>query len=211
MPRLLLCCCRAPAVAVPRLLRRGYKTMNVTNLQYKHKFNIVGPAGYMLTFHSYGTWLHGDQRGAIDRKGHNVPGTPMLPSNTALMKSEKSLLKQPPVKFTLSQRKSIDHTIREVIAWNKWSLHAINVRTEHIHLIVSTSISPESVMNSLKSWCTRRMRENLLWIREYSPWSRHGSTRYLWDEKEIHDACLYVLYNQDERPLPDGRGTVLPN
>ena len=40
------------------------------------------------------------------------------------------------------------------------------------------------------------MRENGLWTSELTPWSYHGSTRYLWNERDIHDACHYVLYEQ---------------
>ena len=172
--------------------------MNATNPQYPHKFNPMGPAGYLLTFHTYGTWLHGDPRGSMDRKGHTIPGTPVIPSDQARLRAESSRLKQQPVTFTVSQRESIDRTIHEVSAFNKWLLHAINVRTEHVHVVITALKSPESVMNSFKSWCTRRMRENRLWINVCSPWSRHGSIRYLWNEKDIRAACRYVLYAQTE-------------
>jgi REP element-mobilizing transposase RayT len=170
--------------------------MNSTAPQRSHKFNPLGPAGYFITFRTYGTWLHGDQRGSIDRKGHNVPGTPMIQPDSALVRLETSRLKHLPVTLTAAQRKSVDSTIHEVCAHGKWVLHAANVRTQHTHIVISSLKSPELVMNSVKSWCTRRMRENGLWKNEYSPWSRHGSTRYLWNEMEIHDACVYVLERQ---------------
>jgi hypothetical protein len=36
------------------------------------------PLAYLITFRSYGTWLHGDPRGSVDRF-HNVYGKPRLP------------------------------------------------------------------------------------------------------------------------------------
>jgi hypothetical protein len=36
------------------------------------------PLAYFITFTCHGTWLHGDERGSVDR-GHNAPGTPFLP------------------------------------------------------------------------------------------------------------------------------------
>ena len=170
--------------------------MNATNPDYTHKYNPNGPAGYFITFSTYGTRLHGDPRGSIDRKGHNIPGTPMVPADPALVKRGTSRLKQPPVTFNNSQRTSIDYTIKQAIAYNNWVLHALNVRTEHVHVVLTASKLPEAIMNSLKAWCTRRMRERGLWNSDYSPWSRHGSTRYLWNEKDIRDACRYVLYGQ---------------
>jgi REP element-mobilizing transposase RayT len=105
-------------------------------------------------------------------------------------------IKYPPVTFTYSQRNSINSTICEVTSHYKWILHALNVRIEHVHVVITAMKLPEQILNSLKSWCTRRMREDGLWRNKFSPWSRHGSTRYLWNEKEINDACKYVLYGQ---------------
>ena len=36
------------------------------------------PVAYLLTFRSYGTWLHGDRRALVDRF-HSIYGTPRLP------------------------------------------------------------------------------------------------------------------------------------
>ena len=42
------------------------------------------PAGHFLTFRTYGTWLHGDARGSVDRF-HNVPGEPLREYRPALL------------------------------------------------------------------------------------------------------------------------------
>jgi hypothetical protein len=41
------------------------------------------PLGYLITFRSYGSWLHGDRRGSVDRF-HNRFGTPRIPHNEAM-------------------------------------------------------------------------------------------------------------------------------
>ena len=38
------------------------------------------PQGYLITFRCYGTWLHGDGRGSVDRF-HNRYGSPLIPPN----------------------------------------------------------------------------------------------------------------------------------
>ena len=49
------------------------------------------PLGYLITFRCYGTWLHGDERGAIDRL-HNRYKSPYLPRSDRRHKlSERSL------------------------------------------------------------------------------------------------------------------------
>ncbi len=72
---------------------------------------------------------------------------------------------------------------------------AANVRTNHVHVVVAGAETPERMMTAFKAWSTRRMREAGL-VAEGSPWSRHGSTRYLWDETELADAVAYVMDGQ---------------
>ena len=77
-------------------------------------------------------------------------------------------------------------------------LHAINVRTNHMHAVVTANTSPEAVMNSFKSWSTRRMVEAGLFARGDKVWVRHGSTRYLWKPAQLETACRYVADSQGE-------------
>lgn len=172
--------------------------MTATITHFTHKFNPSGPVGYFITFRTYGTWLHGNDKGSID-KSHNIPGTPIVSPDADLVNSKSFRQKYPSVTLTFSQRKSIGSIINGVSAYNKWKLHALSVRTEHIHVVISALKTPEEVMDSLKSWCTRRMREQGLWMYDYSPWSFHGSTRYLWNDKELRRVCNYVLNCQDNK------------
>jgi REP element-mobilizing transposase RayT len=172
--------------------------MNGTNLNFSHDYNPVGPLAYLITFRTYGTWLHGDERYSTDRKKANTPGSPMIVPNTRLREVKKSHLKYPPVKIDQKQREVVDSTIRQVIAYKKWILHGLNVREDHVHIVLTADKGPELAVNSMKSWCTRRLRENGLLSFQIEPWSRHGSTRYLWDERELRDAVNYVLYGQGE-------------
>jgi len=169
-------------------------------MKKQNPFNPIGPIAYFLTFRTYGSWLHGEEKGSVDRKLHNIPGTPFLQPNEALVSNERNSCKQSPVIFNWRQRKLIEQTIGEVCEHNKWLLHAVNARMEHIHVVVTAIKPPEPIMNSLKSWCTRKLRENKLLAEDTKPWSRHGSTRYLWDEKALHDTCRYVLEFQDDKP-----------
>jgi hypothetical protein len=36
------------------------------------------PIAYLITIRSYGTWLHGNEKGSIDRHGFNIFGTPRM-------------------------------------------------------------------------------------------------------------------------------------
>ncbi len=157
----------------------------------------TSPLGYLITFRTYGTWLHGDERGSMDRGFHNRFGTPKIKPSQGLVTCETELLKYPPVIFNPEQRQTVEDAINEVCAVRGYYLHAVNPRTNHVHTVVSGSGKPEYIMKSFKSYATRKLRERELIAIEVDPWSRHGSTRWLWSEDEIAQAVEYVLYEQD--------------
>ena len=153
------------------------------------------PLAYLITFTTYGTWLHGDERGSVDRE-HNVYGTPHLAHNQQRESYEKFARKAEPVTLGNERRDVVGRTIAEVCAHRGWTLHELNVRTNHVHAVVSAPYAPERIMNDFKSWATRRLRERGLFDDGRSPWTEHGSTRYLLKPVQLAAACRYVLDGQ---------------
>lgn len=150
---------------------------------------------YLITFHTYGTWLHGDERGSVDRE-HNLPGTDLLPADATQEQRSVRRMMSDAITLDNRRRRIVESTICRVVEHRGWMLHAINVRTNHVHVVVTANTNPEAVMNSLKSWSTRRMVEAGLFEPRRKAWVRHGSTRYLWDEKALDDAVRYVIEGQ---------------
>ena len=182
------------------------------------------PLAYLITFTTYGTWLHGDARGSVVKE-HNIPGTPWQAEHDGLNRGESESLKHPPFTFEIQQRQVVRDTVAEVCRHRAWWLHACNVRTNHIHLVVTADAPPEKVMGDLKSYITRRLREANLISQETHVWTRHGSTRYLNEERSVEAAVRYVIDQQGEdlggsldhrerphgpqdHPLPHGRGSL---
>ena len=155
------------------------------------------PVGYLITFRAYGTWLHGDTRGSVDRY-HRRYDTPMLPPGPRPKEIESRLLHQPPVKFGRRQRVAIDSGIRETCGIRKWELWALNVRTNHLHCVVTANCKPNTMMGALKANATRSMRAAGCWSSELSPRARGGSKKYLWTDEELANAIAYVQYDQGE-------------
>lgn len=154
------------------------------------------PFGYLITFRSYGTWLHGKQ-GSVDRF-HNTYNTPKLPADEARHRYNRRALAQPPVKIDARRRSLVEQAIRETCEIRKWSFWAVNVRANHVHAVVTANCKPERVLSALKANATRKLREDRCWGSDRSPWAYRGSRRYLWTEKELLDAIAYVLYDQGE-------------
>ena len=161
----------------------------------------VFPLAYLITFRSYGTWLHGDERGSMDRK-HNVYGTPRLPPNRYRKQAEARQLKHPPIVLNVAQRGVIEEAIREVCRSRRYNLLAVNVRTNHVHSVIAAACKPEPILNALKAYATRKLRRAGLISARTKPWVRKGSKRYLWKEHHVDKAIAYVLYGQGEDP-PD--------
>ena len=155
------------------------------------------PLAYLITFRCYGTWLHGDPRGST----HWTPGGAHFSSepNASVEQLSRERLSGPPVTLTHGQRACVHQAIEETCAAVGWRLHARNARSNHVHAVVSSSERPERVLTSLKAWSTRRLKANALIEAHVRPWSRHGSTVYLWDERAVEDAVAYVLYGQDAK------------
>lgn len=160
------------------------------------------PLAYLITFRCYGTWLHGDKRGSTNRFRNGFGSSP-LPANQDWLQTNTGRMKRDPVKLNAKQRLCIENTIRETCRVLEWGLFAINVRTNHIHVVVSAGDrKAEGVLNALKSYSTRDMRKAGIWRATESPWSDKGSVRRLWNEKHILDAVEYVIDGQGG-PLPE--------
>ena len=162
------------------------------------------PLAYFISFRTYGTWLHGDRRGSVDRF-HNRYKSPYIPENQAWHRYNQRQLKSKPLILGASQRRAIKIAIRETCKMRKWSLLAFNVRTNHIHSVVTANRSSKVVLAAFKANATRQLREGDLGSETLSPWVRGGSRRKLWNEKSVANAIDYVLYGQGE-DLPDFDG-----
>jgi hypothetical protein len=76
-------------------------------------------------------------------------------------------------------------------------MRAINVRTNHAHTVVSALNYPEPILEAFKSYATRALRATGSLAATVKPWARHGSTIYLWKERDVEKAVEYVLLGRD--------------
>ena len=160
------------------------------------------PIAYLISFRCYGTWLHGDERGSINRF-NNAFRSPYIEPNDGWKDRNVAKLKSEPVKLNAAQRKIVETAVREVCEYKNWLLHAINIRTNHGHTVVSTGEVPSRMaLNAFKAYSTRHLRAKNLWLFQHSPWADKGSCRMLWNQESLHRAIEYVVNGQGG-PLPD--------
>jgi REP element-mobilizing transposase RayT len=159
------------------------------------------PLAYFISFRTYGTWLHGDERGSIDRF-HNRHRAPFIAPNEKWRNYNRQRLKAQPLILKAKERHAIEAAIRETCEFRHWWLQAINVRTNHVHTVVSANRKPALVLNAFKANATRELRQAGLWSQPFSPWADRGSKRNLWNERSVARAIDYVVNGQGD-DLPD--------
>jgi len=150
---------------------------------------------YLITFRTYGTWLHGDERGSVDDQ-HNSWQEPLLETDAKLENFRRRLMKGETVALDLALRSCVMQGMEDVARHRGWTIHALEVLSNHVHVVVSADAKPELVMRDFKAWATRHLREQNLVPPGVPLWAHHGSTRYLRDEHAVIAACEYVKNQQ---------------
>lgn len=165
---------------------------------------VVAP-GYLLTWHTYGTWLHGDAAGSVDR-AHNRFGTPRLAADEDRFKKERGSLKHPPLVLDSVARILVDDVMREHCRVKGWTLLALAVRSNHVHIVIGEPpVAPEIMVQQLKQWATRKLRSHRIVGMQQRVWADHASTLYLFEPGSVEQKVRYVLDMQDEPPEGHGR------
>ena len=154
------------------------------------------PLAYFITFRTYGTWLHGDERGSVDRHGRNRFAQSLISLDPVFSVEMDRNMSSEPFLLDHTCRDVVDTAIRTVCLIRKYNLFALSVRTNHAHVVVSASAAPKAVMNALKANATRELREAKLVDSDRKIWSSGGSARYLWKQSQLDGAVEYTVKGQ---------------
>jgi REP element-mobilizing transposase RayT len=107
-------------------------------------------------------------------------------------------MKSPPMIITPEMRPVIEAEIERTCAFRGWDLFALNVRSNHVHLVLSASTPPEAVMREIKAYTTRSLRNYGMTSSTAAVWAGHGSTRYAWDDAAAEACIIYVRDRQGD-------------
>src|SRR5947207_14970036 len=138
---------------------------------------------FSATWTTYGTWLPGDPRGWYQHgRGLREPD--------ALRRFEAALvMTESAVTLAADERRLVEKTIADHGAIRGWLLHAVNCRSNHVHVVVTAPDRPiELPREQFKAWCTRRLREceppTSPGVRE-DWWTERGWDEYIDDEESL--------------------------
>jgi REP element-mobilizing transposase RayT len=158
------------------------------------------PIAFLLTWSTYGTWLPGDIRGWVEyRGGFQLPDAILDLESAARMTEDACRL-------ALHQRERVNQQVAETCQYKGWILHAVNCRTNHVHVVLTSTTHPKTIREQLKAWCTRRLNEQQAesGIPEHERrskwWAERGSIRWIFQESDLFAAIEYVVNQQDNPP-----------
>lgn len=152
---------------------------------------------YLITFACYGSHLHGDESGSVDRN-HNLRGSRPVNADPRRVLAARQQMNQLPYHMDQSRREAVLAAVQERCSDRQWNLLAAHVRTNHVHIVADADVAPERIMNDLKSYASRSL--NCLGLGEPNQkrWARHGSTRWLKKPLSVSAAIRYVVDEQGE-------------
>jgi len=145
---------------------------------------------YFSTWTTYGTWLPGDERGWYERVVGLREPDPILKQRAQLLMTEDALA------LDATQRQIVEGVIAEHCRIKNWTLHAVNCRSNHVHVAVSADEVPITrPREQFKMWGSRRLQgtmpDRVYW------WTRRGWDVYVDDNQHLAAVVRYIVEGQD--------------
>lgn len=156
------------------------------------------PLAYIITCRTYATWLHGDARKSVDPK-HNEFGTPKITYNPDFQNIMQNLCKEQAFLMNASQRATVLQAVINTCRFANWHLHAANIRSNHMHIVVTALKEPEKVAVSFKAYATRYLKQNYPELNRERFWSRGASTGYIFQSEFLFRAIQYTVEEQGKK------------
>ena len=162
------------------------------------------PFALHITWHTYGDWLPGDERGHVSNvlissggfvSKQNAPGTPCAPGHASTREQAQSLLKGDRVWLTADQAFEACKALVEAAEKRGWLIVRAAAMANHIHCVIKNCPDDgPAVRRILKGVSQAKLsdfaRANIKW------WATGGSDRYKHDDAAIEAAIAYVENQQ---------------
>jgi REP element-mobilizing transposase RayT len=120
-----------------------------------------------------------------------------IESDPTLEKQMRDRMTHPATMLNGAQRHCVGEAIDGYCKFKGWHLYALNVRTNHVHVVVGALGDAQRVIGAFKARATRLLREAGLVAASQPVWtSEGGDARKLLDHKSVVNACDYVNNGQ---------------
>ena len=104
-----------------------------------------------------------------------------------------------PVLLNHEQRLRVETVCRQHAAIRGWVLHAVIVRSNHVHIVVTADKPPDLVRDQFKANATRVLRAPPGAIEQQKVWTRGGDSEIVDGEENLERVIQYVTEAQDRK------------
>jgi len=150
---------------------------------------------YLITFTCYGHRLHGDPNGSVD-KHHNAYLGRYAPPSPGRLAYVQQMMKERVYELEGLQRRAVLQGVLEAARRRGWRVWAAHVRQTHAHVVVDGEAPPAEILKAFKAYASRWLARLPGESSRSRRWARHGSTVWLWKDRDFHDAIVYVADRQ---------------
>ncbi len=166
-------------------------------------------AAWLMTSTFYGQWLPGDPRGSVTNVRNHRPGDPAktvrieharpgeqyedaLPG---LRQASIEQLKGSPVSVDPPQAEQLLEQFQETAAYRGWTLHAVSILFNHIHLVVEAppEFGKRELLRDFKSYGAGRLNRCFGRRASGTWWTDGGSCKPI---RHLPAAVFYVCHRQ---------------
>jgi len=104
-------------------------------------------------------------------------------------------LKEPPFLIGADSRQAVESTILKHCEIRTWELHAVNARSNHVHVVVTApEYQPDIVARQFKAWCTKKLQP--VYPGRTKFWTEGTSCRWINTDGDLGKAIEYTLEGQ---------------
>jgi REP element-mobilizing transposase RayT len=154
---------------------------------------IPGRATWHITFGTYGTRLHGDERPTVDRK-QNQRDKPFITSQPQLRQIQQHHMQSSEVLLNLPQRLAVQSNMQPICQRGQWNLHVVAAASNHVHVLLDAEINvdPKDIRKWLKRWIGQSLDSQFDKPPATTWWAKGGSTKPVKDQTYFENVYRYI-------------------
>jgi len=146
-----------------------------------------------ITFGTYGTRLHGDDRPTVDRQ-HNERGMPFVEPDPQRQSAERDRMRFPPIYLTAQQCRFIQQVMPSICRRGGWERRTDAAQADHVHVLldVDRAVHGEKVRRLIKRWLGQALKARWPLRKGATWWAEEGSNVPVDDETHLNNAFDYI-------------------
>jgi REP element-mobilizing transposase RayT len=149
------------------------------------------PHAYHITWGTYGTRLHGDPRGTVERR-HNIFGEPIIDHDADWQRIEASQLRFPPRVLTTIQCRYAEGLAEMICQKGGWTLVAFAAAPDHVHVVLQADADGKAIRKWFKRWLGEALSEQWPLKKDQTWWAECGSVKWIFSQDYLERATHYV-------------------